>query len=293
MTQSNNAVAAIPYLGSGMGFRRSMKQAIFDARDSIDFVEIITDQYAEGDPRYMRELEEASDIFQVIPHGIGLSIGSAGPLSRDYLRAIKHISDLTRSPYYSEHLCMTQAPGINIGHLSPLWFTEPVLENTINRVAQVQNYLGKPLILENVTYAFDIPQAEMPQTEFFNRLVAATGCGVLLDITNVFINSTNHGYDPIAFLEEMPLDNVVQVHVAGGFWRDDVLIDGHSEPVQEESWGLLEQLAAKIKVRACILEHDSNFPESINPLVDQVNRARKIITGPALEQDQPMMAQAL
>lgn len=277
MANVNHALSTIPYLGSGLGFRRDMKQEIFDARESIDFVEIITDQYADEDPRRLQELEEVCDLFQVIPHGIGLSVGSTGPLSAAYLRRIKRISDLTGSPYYSEHLCLTRAPGINIGHLSPLWFTETVLENTINNVSWVQDTLGKPLILENVTYAFDIPNGDLPQTEFFNRLVEATGCGVLLDVTNIFINATNHHYDPVTFLENMPLDSVVQVHLAGGFWKDDRLIDGHSEPVQEESWNLLQLLAAKTEVRACILEHDVNFPDTITPLVQQVNRARKII----------------
>jgi uncharacterized protein (UPF0276 family) len=291
MSNVSDTLAAIPYLGSGMGFRRNMKQEIFDSRESIDFVEIITDQYADGDPRRMQELEEVCEVFQVIPHGIGLSIGSATPLSSDYLRAIKRISDLTKSPYYSEHLCMTRAPGINIGHLSPLWFSEAVLENTIDNVLFVQDYLGKPLILENVTYQFAIRNGDLSQTEFFNRLVDATGCGVLLDLTNVFINSTNHGYDSVTFLEDMPLDSVVQVHLAGGFWKDNKLIDGHSEPVQEESWSLLALLASKIKVRACILEHDANFPDTITPLVQQVNRARKIINGTEPERSQSVVAQ--
>lgn len=224
----------------------------------------------------MRELEEICTIFTVIPHGIGLSVGSAMPLDQNYLRAIKHISDLTKSPYYSEHLCMTRAPGIDIGHLSPLWFTEAVLENTIRNVTRVQEYIGKPLVLENVTYLVGIPDGNMSQTEFFNRLVEATGCGVLLDVTNIFINSMNHEFDAIAFLEQMPLNRVVQVHIAGGFWRNEIFIDSHSEPVQEETWKLLQALVSRTQVKGVILEHDSNYPE-MPILLYQVAKARQLM----------------
>jgi uncharacterized protein len=117
----------------------------------------------------------------------------------------------------------------------------------------------------------------MSQAEFFHRLVEATHCGILLDITNVYINSVNHQFDPVAFLDAMPLDRVVLIHLAGGYWSHGILIDGHSESVQEESWHLLEILTKKTRVRASILEHDANFPEHIDPLLRQVERAREMI----------------
>ncbi len=278
MQQSVNQVKAIPYLGSGLGYRRELKQEILAAREEIDFLEVLTDQFQ---PSWMiEELEQICEIFPVIPHGIGLSVGSMIPLDKGYLRAIKRISDITGSPYYSEHLCVTRAPGIDIGHLSPLWFTEETLENTINNVSYIQDYLGKPLVLENVTYTFDIPGASISQTEFFNRLVDATNCGVLLDVTNVYINSVNHTFDPLAFIEQMPLESVVQVHLAGGYWSQGILVDGHSEPVQEESWKLLEALAARCTVRGAILEHDDNFPEW-TLMLEQIGRARRIIRSQA------------
>ena len=277
-----NSLAAIPFLGSGLGYRREIANQIQERREAVDFLEIITDQFTNSH-RKLRELGEICEVFPVIPHGIGLSIGSAVPLDRDYLRAIKQVSDCTESPYYSEHLCMTRAPGIDIGHLSPLWFTEEALGRTMRNVVEVQDYLGKPLVLENVTYLFEIPGAGMTQPEFFERLVEATGCGILLDVTNVYINSTNHHFDPVEFLRRMPLEHVVQVHVAGGFWTGDVLVDGHSETVQEDTWQLLAKLTAMVSVKGCILEHDGNFPEEISPLLESVALARKILAGPAVE----------
>ncbi|MDQ2717894.1 MAG: DUF692 domain-containing protein, partial [Chloroflexota bacterium] len=184
-----NQVTAIPCLGVGLGYRREMKEATLAARADIDFLEVITEHYTDDDPRALRELEEISSLFPVIPHGVSLSIGSMTPLDKQFLQGIKRVCEMTQAPYYSEHLCMTSVPGIDLGHLSPLWFTEDVLQQVIRNVAYVQEYLARPLILENVTYYFDIPGNSMSQAEFFNRLIAATGCGILLDITNVFINS--------------------------------------------------------------------------------------------------------
>jgi uncharacterized protein (UPF0276 family) len=276
MSPAVDRVSAISMLGSGLGYRRELRDAIFESRDGIDFLEVITEQFI-GHPRQLRELEELCAAFPVIPHGIGLSIGSA-TLDDDYLHAIKRVSDLTGSPYYSEHLAMTRAPGIDIGHLSPLWFTERVLQITIDNIRRVQDLLDKPLILENVTYLLEIPRADMPQPEFFARLVECTGCGVLLDVTNVYINSVNHQFDPTAFIKAMPLDRIVQIHLAGGYLHNGVMIDGHSEPVDEGSWDLLATLANLTTIKGCILEHDANFPEQISTLVDQVGRARAVMS---------------
>ena len=266
-----------PRLGAGLGYRREISKDILDAKDSIDFVEIITDQFI-NNPRHAEELERVCQHFRVIPHGVGLSIGSAALQSRDYLLAIRQISDLTKSPYYSEHLCVTQAPGIDIGHLSPLWLTDQVLKRVIKNVSQVQDFLGKPLVLENITYLLHIPNETMPETEFFTRLTEATGCGILLDLTNIYINSVNHRFDPAAYLEKMPLEKVVQVHLAGGYWSNGILIDGHSELVQEESWKLLELLVKEITLGAVIIEHDHNFPE-MSSMLQQIGRARDLIAG--------------
>lgn len=271
-----NSLHTIPYLGSGLGFRRELMQETLAARDSIDFLEIITEDHIGADP-HREILEEICDHFPVIPHGVSLSIGSADGVDAAYLRQIREVSELTQSPYYSEHLCQTRAPGINIGHLSPLWFTEAVLQTTIDGVNKVQDTLGKPLALENVTYMFSIPHADMPQAEFFNRLVDATDCGILLDVTNIFINSLNHEIDSIAFMEAMPLDRVVQVHLAGGLWTGDVFSDSHTRPVQEGSWVLLEELLKRTAIKGTILEQDANYPDAFSDLTDQVARARGLM----------------
>jgi hypothetical protein len=273
---SDDWVSAVPYFGSGLGYRREIREQILASRERIDVLEVVADQYVQN-PRKLDELRELCDTFPVIPHGIGLSPGSAAPPDREYLAGIRKVCDITGISFYSEHLCMTRAPGIDLGHLSPLWYTEEVLAQTVRNVRLTQEVLGRPLALENISYVLEIPGATMTQAEFFHRLVEATGCGILLDITNVFINSVNHHFDCDELLDRMPIDRVVKVHLAGGFWSQGVLVDAHSEEVQEESWSLLEKVVQRVDVKACILEHDANFPESLDPLLLQVDRARAIL----------------
>lgn len=265
-------LAHIPYYGSGMGYRKQIKDKIIEAKEHIDCLEILTDQFIQS-PQRISELAEMLEHFPIIAHGVSLSIGSATPPEKAYLDSIKHICEIVDSPYYSEHLCMTRSPGIDLGHLSPLWFNEDVLQQIIRNVNLVQDYLERPLVLENVTYMIDIPNAGMSQTEFFNCLVEATHCGVLLDVTNVFINSMNHEFNALDFLEAMPLDHVIHVHIAGGYWSRNKLIDGHSHPVQDETWQLLSELTQRAYIRGVILEHDDNFAD-MSMLVEQVVRAR-------------------
>jgi len=251
-------------------------QETIDARESIDFLEIVTENFMGGSAK-LDLLAEVCDQFPVIPHGVSLSIGSADGVDKDYLREIRKVSEVTQSSFYSEHLCQTRAPGIDIGHLCPLWFSEDLLQTTIDSVNRVQDVLGKPLVLENVTYLFSIPNADFSQAEFFHRLVDATDCGVLLDITNVFINSLNHDAGAVDFLEAMPLDRIVQVHLSGGFWRGEIFSDSHTRPVQQESWDLLEELLKRTTIKGAILEQDGDYPDAFSDLTDQVAHARTLM----------------
>lgn len=274
---ATTTLSSIPFQGSGLGYRSELKKHIWEHRSEIDCLEVITDRYTDN-PHLIPELEELCGAFRVIPHGVRLSIGSPD-LNVDYVRQVRQICEITKAPYYSEHLCITRGPGIEIGHLAPLWFTEESLAITIDNVLRVQDLLDRPLILENTTYPFEIPGADMSQTEFFHRLVRATGCGILLDVANIRINGANHGFDPVRFLDEMPLENVVQLHMAGGFPdREGELIDGHCYPPDEEIWSLLAEITTRdVDIKGSILEHDSSFPDDFSVLMSTVNRTRRTL----------------
>lgn len=271
-TRRPSALGALPVLGSGLGYRREIRQSILQASDQIDFLEVIAEQFT-GDGEQVEELQDLARRSTVIPHGVGLSIGSHS-LDPLHLQAIRRVSDLCRSPYYSEHLALTRAPGLDIGHLSPICFSASTLRRTVDHVKRVQDLLGKPLVLENVSYLLEVPGAQMSQAEFFGQLLDATDSGLLLDLTNLHSNAVNHGFDAREALQQLPLNRVVQLHLAGGFWSDGLLIDGHCEPVPHETWALLDALAALIPIPAAVLEHDSNFPDEFEVLLKQLRRAR-------------------
>jgi uncharacterized protein (UPF0276 family) len=274
-----NAIATptleIPFIGAGLGYRSALTDEAMARAHEIDFVEIITEQFLD-DASAEAHLFDLCQLFKVIPHGVSLSVGSPSPLNFKYLSKVKRVSDMTESPYYSEHLCICSMPGIDIGHLSPFWLTEEVLKSTIEKVKTVQDYLQKPLVLENTTYLLEIPGATMSQTDFFNALVRETGCGVLLDVTNVYINSINHQFSALDFIHHMPADHIVQVHLAGGHWRDGLFIDSHSQTVQEGSWELLAELAKVADIKGAIIEHDQNFID-MSVMMKQIERLRNII----------------
>jgi len=264
-------------LGCGLAYRAEIADHIRAARADIDFVEVATDQFATR-PSRLDELRDIASMLPVAPHGTGLSIGSKGSIPREILERVRLVSDITGSAYYSDHLCMTRVPGIDLGHLTPLWFCDEVLAAAVARIREAQDFLGKPLVLENITYAFTIPHGQMVETEFFNQLTAATGCGVLLDVTNLYINSINHHFDPIAYMNDMPLDHVVQVHLAGGEWRGSILADSHSHPVPEEVWELFSMLCRLTTVKGAIIERDGNLAD-FTSLIAEVSRARAILHG--------------
>ena len=272
MVRLNN----IPFLGSGIGFRRQISKQILNNAKNIDFLEVITEHYIDVPLAKIEELRDISKRFIIIPHGIDLSIGTDMPLDREYLDKVLGVLQLVNPPYYSDHFCFTKVPGLNIGHLTPLWFTKRTVEVVVKKIKKLQKILKIPIVLENITYVIDIPNADMSQEEFINRIVDKTNCGLLLDVTNVYTNSINHRFDPKKFIDRLPLENVVQLHLAGGYWDNGILIDSHSEPVVEEVWMLVEYICKKVLVKATLLEHDSNF-KSFDTLLNQLGRAREIL----------------
>lgn len=269
-------ISTISRLGVGLGYRELLDKKIFDNRDKIDFLEIVTEAFFHG-VRSIEKLSRLRDNFLVVPHGVCLSIGSP-KVDMEHLRSVKKICDILKSQYYSDHLCITKIPGLSTGHLTPLWYTQKNLKIVIDNVRFVQDYLQLPLVLENISYHFTLPNAELTFSEFVSFLVEETGCGILLDLANVTVNTHNHGYDPFVFIENIPIDKVVQVHLAGGvIKKDGYLVDSHNREVSEKTWLLLEYLAKKIEIKAVLLEHDSDFPNDFLFFSKQLEHARSIL----------------
>ncbi|MGE0482055.1 MAG: DUF692 family multinuclear iron-containing protein [Phycisphaerae bacterium] len=275
------SLVGLPALGVGLGYREPLRAEIFRHRDEIDFLEITADHFFDPTPERRALLDLLHEHFTLIPHGLDLSLGSAEGLDESYADKFAALIQRLEPPWWSEHIAFTRAGGVRIGHLAPLPFTREAAEVVCRNVAAMQARVGRaapatPLILENITYTVAMPDAEMSEGAFVRTVLEGCGAGLLLDVTNVYANAVNHGRDPLALLDEFPLERVVQLHFVGGYWRDGVFIDGHSAPTPPEVWELLDAVCARAPVRGVILERDEHIP-AMRELVPELRRAREIL----------------
>lgn len=270
------ATAATERLGSGLGYRPQFRADLFAHRPDVDFLEIIADHYFDAAPEKLAELDLLRAHFPIVVHGLDLSIGSAEGLDSAFLDRLARLIARIDPPWWSEHLCFTRAGGIDIGHLAALPFTQEAIDVVERNVEHVRARIRAPLILENITTVVRMPGAEMDEPEFLTRVLERTGCGWLCDVANLYTNAINQGVDIAATFERWPWDRLVQVHYAGGRWRDGMLIDSHDTATSEAVWALYERIVARAPVKGAILERDERLPP-FGALLDEVKRAREIM----------------
>jgi uncharacterized protein (UPF0276 family) len=270
-----SVINQLPALGAGIGYRDQFRTELFLNRSSVDFLEIVADHFLDPTPEKSNELDLLSGHFTLIPHGINLSIGSAEGVDMHYVEQLAQLVDRVKPPWWSEHIAFTKAGGIDIGHLTPMPFTRESVKTLCRNIFQVQRVIDRPFILENISYIVHLPGAEMTEPEFLSEVIERTGCGLLLDVTNLHINSINFKYDPIKFLDSIPVERIVQLHFVGGKWAGDVYVDTHSEPTPEEIWDLLDEVVRRAPVRGILLERDENIPPFAE-LAAEVARARTV-----------------
>ena len=259
----------------GLGFRPNFRAELFLHQDKVDFLEITADHYIDSTPQKLAELELLKQHFPLIPHGLSLSLGSAEGVDEIYLEKFAELVENVEPDWFSEHICFTKSGGVDIGHLSPLPFTHESVNVLVRNIKHVKSVIKTPLILENVTYMFRYPNAEMDEAEFLRRVLDETDCGLLLDVTNLYINSVNHGYDWREFLDNLPMERVVQLHFVGGHKHENLLIDSHSEKTQTEIWNVFREVCQRADVKGAILERDENFPP-FDELIEELEFARNI-----------------
>jgi hypothetical protein len=206
-----------------------------------------------------------------------MSIGTAEPTSADYLRRLASLVRRVDAPWFSDHLSFTKVADTDIEQLMPLWFTSESLAAVRRNLRLVGEVLaGRQFLLENITYYFPVPGSEMTEAEFVTRVLHGTGTRLLLDVNNVYVNSVNLGFDPYEFLASIPLERTVQVHLAGGRYSGDMLVDTHSAPVPEKAWEMLAYVLDRVPVKAILLEWDQDWPE-FGVLLDHLDRARSLM----------------
>ncbi|HEY8162378.1 MAG TPA: DUF692 domain-containing protein [Methylocystis sp.] len=260
-------------LGSGIGYRPSFRADLFANRSRVDFLEIIADHYFDASSEKLAELDLLRAHFPTVAHGLDLSIGSAEGIDRAYLEKFARLIERLEPPWWSEHLCFTRAGGVDIGHLAALPYTREAIDVVARNVEAVRTRISAPLILENITTVVRVPGGEMDEPEFLSRVLEATGCGWLCDVANLYANAVNHNLDLDATFERWPWERLVQIHYAGGRWRDGVLIDSHDSATSDAVWALYDRIVAHAPVKGVILERDERLPR-FGELLDEVARAR-------------------
>lgn len=251
----------LPYLGDGVGLRAVHNAYLYNTPSAdwgVDWFEVISEDYFDGAGPM---LDHIATMRPIVLHGVSLNIGSSDPLNLDYLGKLAELVKRVHPEWISDHLCWTGAEGVTGHDLWPLPRTEACLTHVTNRVQQVQDYLGEPLVLENPSTYLEFVYNTMTEPEFMTRLVQATGCGILLDVNNVMVSSTNHGFNPLAYLDGIPADAVVQIHVAGHADYGTHRLDTHDRAVSPAVWTLYRHAWQRFGPVSTLLEWDTDIPE--------------------------------
>jgi len=250
----------LPQLGIGVGLRTTHYRDILQGKPAVDWFEVLSENYMQTRGRPLAILDQVAERYPVVLHGVSMSIGSTDPLDRGYLGELKALRDRIGARWVSDHICWTGAHGKNTHDLLPLPLTEEALRHTARRVREVQDFLGAPLVLENVSSYASFAASTMTEWEFVAALAREADCGLLLDVNNVYVSARNHGFNPEDYLRALPMDRVVQFHVAGHSDLGTHVIDTHVGPVPDPVWGLLQAARALGAQAPVLLEWDASIP---------------------------------
>jgi uncharacterized protein len=251
----------LPDLGMGVGLRNQHFQYVLDNSPPIDWFEIISENFLDsrGWPRYV--LDQIAERYPVVMHGVSMSIGSTDALDFDYLAKLKHLAREIGAVWISDHLCWTGIAGRNTHDLLPLPLNEETLRHVVRRVRAVQEFMERPLVLENPSTYLRFAADTFREWEFLVALAAEADCGLLLDVNNVYVSSVNHGFDPNEYIRAVPPERVVQFHLAGHTHCGTHIIDTHDGQVNDQVWELYRLAFGRTSGGATLLEWDSNIPE--------------------------------
>jgi uncharacterized protein (UPF0276 family) len=280
-----------PYLGFGLGLRPQHYREILDQNPQVDWFEVISENYMVPGGQPLAILDQIVERYPAVMHGVSLSIASTAPFNEEYLDGLNTLAKRVRPKWISDHLCWTGVHGVNLHDLLPIPYTQEALDHVVSRVHYVQEKLGRPLCLENVSTYVQFGQSEMFEWEFISELTRRTGCWLLFDVNNVFVSAFNHGYDALAFLNGIPADRVIQFHLAGHSDMTSYIVDTHDHPVREEVWALYEAALRRFGPVSTMIERDDNIPP-LAELLDELAYARNVAGKVLSVRGQPDAARA-
>jgi len=263
-----------PLLGFGLGLRSDHYDSVLSERPEVDCFEILSENYMVPGGKPLHYLERIRAHYPMVMHGVSLSIGSCDPLDAGYLTQLRTLATRLEPEWISDHLCWTGVDGVNLHDLMPLPYTEAALHHVAARIARVQEFLGRQILIENVSSYVDYRQSEMTEWEFINAVAERADCLILLDINNVYVNAFNHGFDPYGFIDHIAPARVREYHVAGHTNELDYIVDTHDAQVIEPVWNLYVHAVHRLGPAATILERDDNIP-ALHDLLTELAHARR------------------
>ena len=268
----------LPNLGLGVGLRNQHFNYLMHHEPAVDWFEVISENFIDNHGYARRVLERVRSLRPVVMHGVSLSIGSTDPLDREYLKSLKALAEFVRPAWVSDHLCWTGVAGVNTHDLLPVPLNEESLRHVAARVRQVQDFLERPLVLENPSTYLEFRESTIPEWEFLSELVRETGCGLLLDVNNVYVSGHNHGFDPELYVLSVPHESVAQIHIAGPTDCGRYLVDTHDQPVPARVWELYRMAQELTGGVSTLLEWDANIPD-FPELVAELRKAEAALAG--------------
>jgi len=264
--------------GFGLGLRTPHYEAVLNEPHAIDWLEVITENYLVPGGKPLAYLERIRERFPLVMHGVSLSIGSTDPVDFNYLAGVRALAARIEPHWISDHLCWTGIEGRNLHDLLPLPYTEEALASVVARVGQIQDALGRQILLENVSSYLEFHESEMSEWEFLREVAERADCAILLDINNIYVSSINHGFDALTYLRSMPKDRVRQLHLAGHSDLGGHLIDTHDHPIVEPVWNLYRAAVLQFGAVPTMIERDDNIPD-LGELVAELQIARDLSRG--------------
>ncbi len=261
--------------GFGLGLRTDHYSDFVARKPAVDWLEVISENYMVpgGKPLYF--LDTIRRDYPMVMHGVSLSIGSSDPLNTDYLKQLKTLVERIQPAWLSDHLCWTGVDHTNLHDLLPLPYTEAALRHLSGRITQVQDILGRRILLENVSSYVSYRDDEMTEWEFIAELVQRADCELLLDVNNIYVSSVNHGFNPHTFINAMPRQRVRQIHLAGHEDHGDYIIDTHDHPICNTVWELYAYTLQQLGNIPTMIERDDNIPP-LDDLLAELDQARQI-----------------
>jgi uncharacterized protein (UPF0276 family) len=261
--------------GFGLGLRTPHYEALLSEPHAIDWLEVITENYLVPGGKPLDYLERIRQRFPVVMHGVSLSIGSSDDIDLEYLKMVRALAARIEPHWISDHLCWTGVEGRNLHDLLPLPYTEEALAAVVRRVGQVQDVLGRQILLENVSSYLTFHASAMSEWEFLREVAQRADCNILLDINNIYVSSVNHGFDATKYLQAIPASRVRQLHLAGHSDMGGHLIDTHDHPIVPPVWELYAKAVAQFGDVPTMIERDDNIP-ALGELVAELDVARAI-----------------